>query len=1117
MTSTDDRDSARRDPLWFKDAIIYELHVRAFADSNGDGIGDFRGLIEKLDYLQDLGVTALWLLPFYPSPLRDDGYDIADYFQVNPCYGTLKDFRRFLKEAHSRGLRVITELVVNHTSSEHEWFQRARRAPAGSPHRDFYVWSETPDRYGETRIIFKDFELSNWSWDPVARAYYWHRFYGHQPDLNFDNPAVHDALFKVVDFWLDMGVDGMRLDAVPYLYEREGTNCENLPETHAFLKKLRAHVDAKYADRMLLAEANQWPEDAAQYFGDGDECHMNFHFPLMPRMFMSLQLENSFPLLDIMAQTPEIPASCQWALFLRNHDELTLEMVTDEDRDYMYRVYAEDPRARINLGIRRRLTPLLKSRRSVELLNGLLLSLPGTPVLYYGDEIGMGDNMFLGDRDGVRTPMQWSSDRNGGFSRCNPQQLFLPLIIDPEYHYESINVMAQQHNTSSLLWWMKQIIAQRKEMPVMGRGSLRFLHPSNGKVLAFVRSLGDEHVLVVANLSRFAQAVELELDGFQGWTPVELSGRSEFPRIGDAGYFLSLAGHSFFWFRLEPAAGDGAAAAGDGRATVSVRGPWTRMFQGAAREPLRAALAGQLAQRRWFRSKGRRVKQVTIADVVGVPREQAASFVVVLDVTFYDGEGETYLWPLWCAVGADGRQVASDRPHDVLCWLERGDVGADAPDGRAVLVDAIHDPAFGRALLELLVKRRPLKGAAGNIVPELSRGARAELAAKADTLHPWAFGVEQTNTSMGFGERFVLKLYRRIEGGMNPDLEIGRFLTERARFPHTPAVAGAFTYVRSKGESAAVGILQDFVQNVGDAWKYTLDALGRYFDLALGWAAEGRAPVRAGLPLSQRVLEQIPAEAEQAIGAYLGDARLLGQRTAELHIALASDRDDPDFAPEKFTTLHQRSLYQSARTMLRQNLSMLKRVRSQLEPDEVVRADEVLASEAAIDGRLRRIMEARIDTERMRTHGDFHLGQVLYTGGDFVVIDFEGEPARTLSERRLKRSPMRDVAGMLRSFHYAGEWAALRGRHRQQDVPVLAAWMHSWVEWVSTSYLASWLEHAAKASFLPQDEHHRAVLLDFYTTEKCLYELGYELNNRVEWVGIPLAGLSEQLRDGGGG
>src|SRR6187431_1045483 len=541
------------DPEWYKNAVIYQLHVKAFADSNADGIGDFPGLIGKLDYLADLGVTALWLLPFYPSPLRDGGYDISDYWGVNPNYGTLEDFKRFLDAAHARGMRVITELVINHTSSDHQWFQRARTSPPGSPARDYYVWSNDAHEYAEARVIFQDFEVSNWTWDPLAKAYYWHRFYSHQPDLNFDNPAVHEAIFEVLDHWLDLGVNGVRLDAVPCLYEREGTNCENLPETHAFLRKLRAHVDAKFKNRMLLAEANQWPIDAAAYFGDGDECHMNFHFPLMPRLFMALHSEDAFPIVDILTQTPKIPDSCQWATFLRNHDELTLEMVTDEERDYMYRVYATDPHARINLGIRRRLAPLLNNnRRKIELINSLLFSLPGTPIIYYGDEIGMGDNFYLGDRNGVRTPMQWSPDRNAGFSKANPQRLYLPITIDPEYHFEAINVENQQKNLSSLLWWTRRVIAMRKNFKAFSRGSLEFLFPENAKVLAFLRHVENETVLVVVNLSRFSQVAELDLSRFSGCDLVEAFGQNYFPVIKEAPYVITLGPHAHFWFVVGP-------------------------------------------------------------------------------------------------------------------------------------------------------------------------------------------------------------------------------------------------------------------------------------------------------------------------------------------------------------------------------------------------------------------------------------------------------------------------------------------------------------------------------------------------------------------------------------
>ncbi|MFH1639224.1 MAG: maltose alpha-D-glucosyltransferase, partial [Chloroflexota bacterium] len=609
------------DPLWYKDAIIYELHVRSFYDSDADGIGDFAGLRAKLDYLSDLGVNTLWLLPFYPSPLKDDGYDISDYSNINSAYGTSADFKTFVDEAHRHGQRVITELVVNHTSDQHSWFQRARRASPGSRLRNFYVWSDTSEKYKEARIIFKDYEYSNWTWDHVAKAYYWHRFYSHQPDLNYDNPAVKKAIFKVLDFWLKQGVDGLRVDAVPYLYEREGTSCENLPETHDFLRELRAHVDENFKNRMLLAEANQWPEDVAPYFGNGDEFHMAFHFPIMPRLFMAIGMEDRFPIVDILRQTPQIPENCQWAIFLRNHDELTLEMVTEEERDYMYRLYASDPAARLNLGIRRRLAPLLNGdRKKMELMNALLFSLRGTPVLYYGDEIGMGDNIYLGDRNGVRTPMQWSADRNAGFSRANPQRLILPPITDPEYHYEAINVETQQANPTSFLWWMKRIIALRKRYQAFGRGSLEFLQLENRKVVAFLRRYQEETILVLANLSHLAQQTQLDLSEFAGWRPIDLFGPAEFAPIRDSGYYFTLSPYAFYWFSLQPrpagpvplrtlpseeiAAVPTIAIAGD---DLFRKENWTSIAP---------VLQNYIKGRRWFRGKARDIRSSQIKDVV---------------------------------------------------------------------------------------------------------------------------------------------------------------------------------------------------------------------------------------------------------------------------------------------------------------------------------------------------------------------------------------------------------------------------------------------------------------------------------------------------------------------
>jgi maltose alpha-D-glucosyltransferase/alpha-amylase len=544
------------DPLWYKDAIIYELHVRAFADSNGDGIGDFRGLISKLDYLQSLGVTCLWILPFFPSPLRDDGYDVADYTGVNPSYGTIEDFQEFLDEAHARNLQVLIELVINHTSDQHPWFQAARHAPKGSPERAMYVWSDTDTLYSGVRIIFTDTEKSNWTWDDEAKQYYWHRFFSHQPDLNFDNPEVMRRVLDIMRFWMDMGVDGIRLDAIPYLLERDGTSCENVPETHAKIKEIRAAIDAEYENRLILAEANMWPDDVRPYFGDGDECQMAFHFPLMPRIYMALRQEDRQPITDIMMQTPAIPDTCQWGIFLRNHDELTLEMVTDDERDYMNMAYASDSRMRVNVGIRRRLAPLMdNNRRRIELLDSLLLSMPGTPIMYYGDEIGMGDNIYLGDRNGVRTPMQWNSDRNAGFSRCDPAKLYFPVVMDPTYGYQSVNVEAEESDPSSLLHWTRNMLALRKLFQVFGRGTLEFLSPSNRSVLAYLREYKDdahsETVLCVANLSRFAQPVSLDLAHFAGRVPVEMLGYVPFPAITEAGYPLTLAPYSFFWLELQ--------------------------------------------------------------------------------------------------------------------------------------------------------------------------------------------------------------------------------------------------------------------------------------------------------------------------------------------------------------------------------------------------------------------------------------------------------------------------------------------------------------------------------------------------------------------------------------
>ena len=1091
--------AAASDPLWYKDAIFYELRVRSFADSDGDGIGDFPGLTQKLDYLQDLGVTTLWLLPFYPSPLRDDGYDIADYTTVDPAVGTLEDFKVFLREAHRRGLRVVTELVLNHTSDQHPWFQRARRAADGSRFRDWYVWSDTPERWSEARIIFKDFEPSNWTWDPVAKAYYWHRFYSHQPDLNFDCADVRRALTRAVDFWLGLGVDGLRLDAVPYLFERDGTNCENLPETHQFLKQLRRHVDAQWRDRMLLAEANQWSEEAVAYFGNGDECHMAFQFPVMPRLFMSVHMEDRFPLVDIFQQTPDIPETCQWALFLRNHDELTLEMVTDEERDYMYRVYASDRQARINLGIRRRLAPLLgNDRRRIELLNALLFSLPGTPVLYYGDEIGMGDNFFLGDRNGVRTPMQWNGDRNAGFSRANPQRVFLPVIIDPEYHYESVNVEAQQQNLHSLLWWMKRLIALRKRFPAFGRGKLVMLAPRSWKVLAFVRHGEGQTLLVVANLSRFVEHVELDLSPWRGHEPVELFGGTHFPEVGDAPYTLTLGPHGFYWFQLAPKAEPVAVASGPPSAALT---PDWEALLGAGRATLERALPAALATKRWFGGKSRRIKAVRVRDTV--PIVDAARLVLV-GVDYVQGQSEVYALVLQAIAGDAAERVRREAPRLVLVELDGG-----------CLAEALGDAAVTSALLDLLGKRRTLRGGSGALQASPTKAfkrLRGE-----GTLAPSILAAEQSNTSVRYDERLVLKLFRRPSDGLNPDLEVGRFLTERARFPHSAPVAGALEYRPPRGEPMTVGILHGFVPNEGDAWGYTIEEVRRFFERALVRARGGAEPLVPTDDLLALTLADPPAVVGEVIGGYLEKARLLGQRTAELHRALASAPDDPAFAPEPFGTLYQRALYQSVRTLTARTLHALRDRIDTLPEDARADARTLLAHEAIVLRAFQRITGRKLGAIRIRVHGDYHLGQVLHTGRDFVIIDFEGEPARTLGERRLKRSPLKDVTGMVRSFDYAIHHVlrtrAGSGALRPEDVPALQPWGRFWRTWVGSAFLRAYLRSAE--GLVPAARADLELLFHFLLLEKSVYELHYELDNRPTWVHMPLRGVLDLVANEG--
>jgi len=1082
------------EPFWYKSGVIYEVHVRAFYDANGDGAGDFRGLTEKLDYIKELGVTAIWLLPFYPSPLKDDGYDIADYCDVHPMYGTLGDFKIFLRETHKRGLRVITELVLNHTSDQHPWFQRARQAKPGSRWRNFYVWSDSPDKYRDARIIFKDVEISNWTWDHAAKAYFWHRFFSHQPDLNFDNPEVHEKFFEVVDFWLDLGVDGLRLDAVPYLYERDGTACENLPETHAFLKSLRAHVDEKYGDRMLLAEANQWPEDAVAYFGQGrgDECHMAFHFPVMPRLFMALRMEDRLPIVDILEQTPSIPETSQWALFLRNHDELTLEMVTDEERDYMYRMYAQVHQARLNLGIRRRLAPLLgNDRKRIELLNALLFSLPGTPVLYYGDEIGLGDNIFLGDRNGVRTPMQWSSDKNAGFSRANPQSLYLPIILDPAYHYEACNVEAHLDNPHSLLWWMRRLLALRKRWRALGEGKCEFLQPDNHKILSYVLRYEQETILVVANLSRFAQPVELDLSAFKQMMPIELFGRMKFPVITEAPYLLTLGPHNFYWFSIESMPETVASVAGALVAlpSLAVIEDWQEIFTGSARTKFEAILPGYLKSQPWFPSKTKTVKFVTVKDCFHVPGPDEHNAVLAfLQVEYVETNPELYALPLAFATGDEAGRLRESGIAE-LTLMDGGHQG--------VLGEAFAVPTFARALLGLVRNREPLRNAHGEIESPHTAALRQILNGDAMP-DPVIDNTTDGNVTVLFGDKLVLKFFRRVGMDINPELEVGRFLTGK-NFPHSPPVLGALEYLGDDDSQMTLAVARAFVPHAKNGWEFTLDAIGQYYERVVADVAQGHLPPAA------------PAEVTDHVGTYLESARLLGVRTAELHLALASGEPGSEFSVEPMTPNYLRGLFQSMRSLALQNLHRLRKQLKTLPPDLVPVAQRVIELEPVILQLYRKLVGQYFAAGRIRIHGDCHLGQVLWTGRDFVFVDFEGDSTIPIGERRIKRSPLRDAARMLRSFHhaaYAGfHQQAERGVISRENLPKFEPWVRHWNRAVSRAYLQAYCEKLHPSGILPSAEDKLQMMIVVYLLNQVVDELGDELQLHSENVRAPLQAI----------
>ena len=1095
------------DPYWYKDAIIYEAHVRAFYDSNGDGIGDFPGLTEKLPYLQDLGITCLWLLPFYPSPLRDDGYDIADYTAINPMYGTLDDFKRFVDAAHTHGIRVLTELVVNHTSDQHPWFQRARRAPKGSRERDFYVWSDSDAKYAGTRIIFIDTEKSNWTWDAVAEQYYWHRFFSHQPDLNLENPEVFQTIVDVMRFWLDMGVDALRLDAIPYLIEREGTINENLPETHDVLKAIRRELDRQYTGRVLLAEANQWPSDVRAYFGDGDECHMAFHFPLMPRMFMGLRQEERHPIVEIMNQTPEIPENCQWAIFLRNHDELTLEMVTDEERDYMYAQYAADPEMRLNLGIRRRLAPLMEnSRPRIELMNSMLFTMPGTPVIYYGDEIAMGDNVYLGDRNGVRTPMQWSSDRNAGFSRCDPARLYFPVIMDPVYGYEGINVEAQERSPFSLLHWMKRMIALRKQHPVFGRGSIEFIRTDNRKVLTYVRRYQKDLVLCVANLSRTVQPVQVPLAQFAGLTPVEMLGQTEFPRISsDQNYFLTLAPYGFYWFQLQEVVTDITARTAplqEEPSTVPALFAgvvWDSILDGSMRSIIeRQALVSFLERQRWFGGKARPLASAKFVDWATLRKGAHPAFLTIVEAEYNDGGRERYALPLAMSSGTDAATIEQQYAPAVLARI----TGAR----KGVLYDGLFDDGTCATLLAAIEQDHELPTRTGRLLARRA-GEISERAAEHPPVPITRSAPDQSNTSVLFGQRAIMKLFRRVEPGPNPDVEIGEFLTRRG-FSRVPPLRGTISYVTGQDESS-LAMLQEFVWNQGNGWQVTIEELGRYFERVMALPAPEIARAQAQQWIDGH-MPAPPPHVVEAITSYLALAEVLGRRTGELHLNLASaDPADQAFAPEPLTSADLKAMADAMRRHAEERFRMLENTLPRLDDRRRELAREVL-------GYRHDLVQHFSDLEhlgtggasRIRCHGDYHLGQVLVAEGDVVIIDFEGEPARPIAERRAKSVALRDVAGMLRSFSYA----ALTGLGvatavRPDDLERLTPWADLWETWVGAAFLRAYLGITRELPFVPSDPDDLEIVLQTFVLDKALYELGYELNNRPEWVHIPLTGL----------
>jgi maltose alpha-D-glucosyltransferase/alpha-amylase len=1106
-------DDFLNDPLWYKDAVIYELHVRSFYDSDDDGFGDFAGMRERLPYLERLGVNTLWLLPFLESPLRDDGYDISDYTKILPVHGSMDEFQAFLDEAHDRGMRVITELVLNHTSDQHPWFQEAR--DPNSDKHDWYVWSEDTDRYNDARIIFTDTEDSNWSWDAKAQKYYWHRFFSHQPDLNYDNPEVRETMKEVMYFWFDKGVDGLRLDAVPYLYEREGTNCENLPETIDFIKELRADVEERYGPgRVLLAEANQWPEDTLPYFADGDGVQMAFNFPIMPRMFMALRRENRRPFVEMLEMTNEIPDEVQWAIFLRNHDELTLEMVTDEERDYMYNEYGADPRFRINVGIRRRLTPLLGGdERRIELMNALLLSLKGSPIIYYGDEIGMGDDPFLGDRNGVRTPMQWSADKNGGFSRALHHKLFMPPVNRGRHSYEFVNVEDAEQNQHSLLNFMKRLLALRKQhVKTFGRGRIEVLPAENQSILAFIREHEGERILCVFNLSRFSQSTMLpDHDALGGRVPVEMFSQTAFPPFEGDPYHMLLGRHGFYWLKLEREEEiERTDAAPPEQATVDAEDgelPVLRVTEGLQNVLVRTLVEGKglerfekllpdfLAKQRWFGRKGEAIRSVSLNDAVRLQKHPFPVYLSILNVEVA-GQTEHYVLPLTTTREENAGALREEHSHACLAW-----VAGPHREDRGLLHDATVSSSFWKTLFAWWQQGGKGQSLKGVYLPTLDNDVRRHRAESVQL-----FAGEQSNSSAVIDDEYFVKLYRRLERGTNPETDLLDYLTEQ-EFPFVPRLHGTLSFRRS-GRQYAMGVLQEALDVEENGWSHALTLIERF----LNRVGDAPPPDEVGLP--DEHTDEAPARFENVAPEILQMAQVLGIRTAELHQAFAR-AEAPDLAPQPGTGESSEALANRIRSALTDTRRLIDEREEQLRESDITTpfASDWEQAERQID----RLEHLEPLEERIRLHGDYHLGQVLRADGEFYVLDFEGEPARPLAERCQRDFALRDVAGMLRSLEYAALLAWRRHRDEaaedeDEPPPTLETWTEHLARWCEALFLSGYYDTAGDAAFA-QPEAARRSYLWAYLLEKALYEVRYELNHRPDWIWLPLRGLQRLLKE----